>query len=389
MENAQLQRAAAAFQERYGRAPTLGARAPGRVNLIGEHTDYNGGFVLPMAIERDTILLAAPRADDEARIGSAGSPASEARFPLSADLEPGEPAWANYVRGVVAGCLGAGLAPGGFDAWIDSEIPRGGGLSSSAALEVATATLLERLSGHALDPVRKALIAQEAEHRFAGVPCGIMDQFAVTLARTGAAMLLDCRSREIQHVGFADPEVTVLIADTRVAHQLAGGEYADRRRECERAAEALGVTSLREATLEQLAASTGSLDETAYRRARHVIGENDRTTEAAECLEAGAWARAGACMSASHRSLRDDFAVSCRELDELVSIAESFGPERGVYGSRMTGGGFGGCTVTLLASSMVEEVAESLRREYAERIGHEPSLFVSRPAAGSEPLVLA
>ena len=232
----QLDRARSRFRRRFGRAPAFAAVGPGRVNLIGEHTDYNDGFVLPMAIERQTLFVADRRQDSQACVVSTGFD-GDAVFRVDPAIGPGRPAWANYVRGVVAGCLARGLAPGGFDAVVDSTVPVGAGLSSSAALEVATATLVEALSGRSLDPVDKARLCQEAEHEFAGVPCGIMDQLISSLGREGAALLIDCRGLETRLVSLSDPAVVVLIVDSNVKHEHAGGQYAQRRAQCEEAAQ--------------------------------------------------------------------------------------------------------------------------------------------------------
>jgi galactokinase len=383
----QVRVASERFALRFGRKPKFAAAAPGRVNLIGEHTDYNDGFVLPMAIERQTVVVADLAPGGAARVASTGQ-AALAQFAVNGSIAPGEPRWANYVKGVVAGCLAEGLDPGGFEALVDSTVPLGGGLSSSAALEVATATLLEALTAKRIDPVRKALLCQQAEHKFAGVPCGIMDQFIAALGKEGHAMLLDCRAHTTRMVPLADPAVSVLIANTNVKHELTGGEYAQRRSQCEQAARSLGVKSLRDASLAQLQEARGSLDALAFRRARHVIGEIARTTRAADAMVAGDWALVGELMFESHESLREDFEVSCPELDLMVTLAREFAPQRGVYGSRMTGGGFGGCTVTLLATDAVKAVSRHLHDRYKAQTGIEPLVFATRPAGGAQVLTL-
>ena len=384
----QTARAVARFEKAYARRPRHAAVAPGRVNLIREHTDYNAGFVLPMAIERQTVIVAAPRDDATIRLRS-GSVAGEARFDLAPNLGPGEPAWSNYVRGVVAGYLKLGINPGrGFDAFIDSTVPFGGGLSSSAALEVSTATLYEILAGHSIDGVEKALLCQRCEHEFAGAPTGIMDQFIAIFAQADHALLIDCRSHEHRPVPLDDPGVTVLVANTNVEHQLADGEYARRRAECETAAQALGVDALRDATMQQLREAFVDEDQLPYRRARHVISENRRTLEAVEAMTRRDWARLGELMFASHASLRDDYEVSCRELDLLVELAREHADAGDVLGARMTGGGFGGCTITLVRTDAADRVAADLHQRYESATGLEPSLFVTRPAAGARALAL-
>ena len=385
----QLNRAAEHFRRTFGRPPRYAAAAPGRVNLIGEHTDYNDGFVLPMAIDRQTVIVAdtAGEADAaEARLVSTGLP-GEARFPIAADTPTGAPSWSNYVRGVVAGAATRGLSVPGFDAVIDSTVPTGGGLSSSAALEVATATLLETLTGQTLDPKAKALLCQWAEHEYAGMPCGIMDQFISAMGRAGHALLIDCRSHETRPVPLDDPDVAVLITNTNVAHELVGGEYAERRKQCEAAAQTLGVTALRDATLEQLKSAKNSLDERTYWRARHVITENERTLNAADAMAARDWGHLGDLMTESHASLRDDFEVSCRELDLLFDLALQQ-DQQAVYGARMTGGGFGGCTVTLLRADAADAVSADMTRRYEQQTGIAPTAFITRPGAGAHVLEL-
>ena len=291
--------------------------------------------------------------------------------------------WSSYVVGVISGCASRNLRPSGFSAVIESDVPVGGGLSSSAAIEVATATLIEAMTSTTLDPVEKALLCQKAEHEYAGVPCGIMDQFASVMCRPDHLMLLDCRSRQIEHIPFSDPNVTVLIINTNVKHELSGGEYAERRSQCESAARKLGVASLRDATLSQLESCRSELSEAEYRRARHAIGEIARTIEGAAAIKANQWPQIGQLMYASHNSLRDDYEVSCPELDLLVELARSIGPSGGVIGSRMTGGGFGGCTVSLVETAKVENVARQLSQSYLAETGIQPSILTSRPARGA------
>ncbi len=383
------ERAAGQFAARFGRRPRWVVAAPGRVNLIGEHTDYNDGFVLPMAIERYVVIAADQSAGDSpnqpptANVFSVRADES-ATIPLDTPLAPQPPAWSNYVRGVIAGYLARDINPGGFDALIDSTVPLGAGLSSSAALETAVATLVEAASGKRLDAVEKALLCQQAEHDFAGVPCGIMDQFTSALGQENHLLLLDCRSREATLVPFVDPTITTLVINTHVSHELVGGEYAERRRQCNEAAAQLGVAHLRDATSVQLEAARDRIEPVCYRRARHVIGEIERTVSAARAIEQGDWREVGSLMAASHASLRDDFEVSTPELDLLVDLATSLGDEHGVVGSRMTGGGFGGCTVSLVRTEALTAVARFIREGYLRQTGTEPTLFSTRPAAGAQ-----
>jgi galactokinase len=382
--------ARATFERRYSRPPRWIVAAPGRVNLIGEHVDYNDGFVMPMAIDRYCVIAADELPGDRAALYSTATD-HEAKITLASlgatgsasdeTLVPGH--WPNYVFGVITLCVERGMRPPGFQAVIESGVPFGGGLSSSASLEVATATLIETMTGITLDPVEKALLCQRAEHEFAGVPCGIMDQFASVMCQADHLMLLDCRSQKVEHIPLVDPNITVLIVNTNEKHELSGGEYAQRRAQCESAARKLGVNALRDATISQLGSSQGQLNSVEFRRARHVVSEIARTVDAAHALEAGDWARVGQQMYSSHDSLRDDYEVSCPELDLLVDLARQLGEQRGMIGSRMTGGGFGGCTVSLVETGKADDVAQFLTQRYREETGIEPNALTSRPARGA------
>src|SRR5580658_205970 len=341
---------ASEFEKSFGRPPQWIAAAPGRVNVIGEHTDYNDGFVLPMAIERYAIM-AADAAAAPGMISVYDTHFKEsAAIDVSAPVTKGEPKWSNYIRGVLAGFQQRGVKIPALDVAFMSTVPLGGGLSSSAALEVCTATLMEAVTKK-IDPVEKALLAQTAEHEFAGVPCGIMDQFISALGHEGHLLLLDCRTRKTELVPMSDPSVELLVVNTNVKHELGSGEYAKRRAECEQAAKILGVKSLRDATADQLEQAKGKMSEVVFRRARHVIGEIERTVHAAEGIRHSNWPTVGQLMYASHQALRDDYEVSCKELDVVVDIAEEIGARGGVYGCRMTGGGFGGCCVALVKAN--------------------------------------
>uniref|UniRef100_U3J0Z1 Galactokinase n=1 Tax=Anas platyrhynchos platyrhynchos TaxID=8840 RepID=U3J0Z1_ANAPP len=376
-----------------GAAPLLAAAcraagavwAPGRVNLLGEHTDYNGGFVLPMALQLGTVLVGSPTQDGTISILTTSEAADEPRrvqFPApseSSPLSPGQPHWANYVKGVIQHYRG-GPVPG-FNAVIASDVPLGGGLSSSASLEVATYTFLQQLCPDDGDLVAKALACQKAEHTFAGMPCGIMDQFISVMGKEGHALLIDCRSLETVPVPLTDASLAVLITNSNVRHALTGSEYPTRRRQCQEAAAALGKASLRDATMAELEAARGRLGEEVYRRARHVIGEIERTVRAAQALQDRDYGTFGRLMVESHNSLRDDYDVSCPELDELVAAALEVD---GVYGSRMTGGGFGGCTVTLL----VAEAAERAQQHIQEKYSGTATFYISKPSDGAKVLPL-
>ena len=373
------------YAEVFGAPPQWVAAAPGRVNLIGEHTDYNAGFVFPLAIERYVVIAggrpSAASEEDLVRVNS--TLLGEAAEFLLSRLEPERRDWTSYVRGVMAGCLERGMAPGPLNLLVDSKVPLGGGLSSSAALEVATATLVEAVAGQTLDPVDKARLCQKAEHAYAGMPCGIMDQFSSALGAAGKLLLIDCRSETAELVPLDDPSVAVLVINSNVKHELTGSEYPERRSQCERAARLLGVAALRDVTSAQLNTAQSKLEPLLYRRARHVVGENERTLRAARALQAGEWPLVGELMYASHASLRDDYDVSCTELDVLVKLAQEVGAAGGVVGARMTGGGFGGCIVALVRSGREREIAERIGTAYRERTGVDATAFVTKPARGA------
>jgi galactokinase len=371
------------FQKCYGHSPRWIVAAPGRVNVIGEHTDYNDGFVLPMAIERYAIM-AADAATAPGKVSVYDTQFKEhATIDISVPVTKGQPKWSNYIRGVLAGFQNRGQKIPALDVAFMSTVPLGGGLSSSAALEVCTATLIEAATGREIDPIEKALLAQKAEHEFAGVPCGIMDQFVSVLGRKDHLLLLDCRTHKTELVPMNDPSVALLIVNTNAKHEHSNGEYARRRAECEQAAKILGVASLRDATFDQLERAKGRMSEVVYRRTRHVIGEIERTVHAAEGIRASNWLSVGNLMYASHASLRDDYEVSCKELDVVVEIAGNIGYKGGVYGCRMTGGGFAGCAVALVRTESVEAISQKVAADYKMKTGIEATIFVSRPAAGA------
>jgi galactokinase len=372
-----------------GLEPQWIVAAPGRVNIIGEHIDYNDGFVLPMAIDRYCVIAAASDTGERAAVYSVATndevqiqlAPTDATGAASATRKRGH--WSNYIAGVIAGFGERNIRPNGFAVVIESSVPVGGGLSSSAAIEVATATLLESMTGAVLDPVEKALLCQKAEHEYAGVPCGIMDQFASTMCRADHLMLLDCQSQQIEHIPLSDPSITVLIVNSNVKHELSGGEYAERRGQCESAARKLGVQSLREVPSNKLESQRNKLSDIEYRRAHHAVGEIERTIAAAAAVKSRNWPEVGRLMYASHDSLRDDYEVSCQELDVLVELAREIGPRGGVIGSRMTGGGFGGCTVSLVETAKKDNVAQTLARLYRTATGIEPSVITTRPSHGA------
>lgn len=386
-----LQETRDAFQQHFNRAPKWIVTAPGRVNVIGEHTDYNEGFVFPMAIERNVIICAAPVApEDRLQPGTAKIFSTAKRNPaivrLTGDLTPGPRVdWFEYVQGVIAGYLAEtpSVQAESFVAVIHANVPLGAALSSSAALEVAVGTLLEAIADANVDPVRKALICQKAEHEYAKMPCGVMDQFISAMGVKDHIMLLDCRDYSTRLVPFASPDLGILIINSRVKHQLSGSEYPERRASCFDSAKILGVKSLRDLTMEQLETGKERLTELQYRRCRHVVSEIKRTTDAVAALEQKNYERFGQLMFESHVSMRDDFEISCPELDVLVEAAKKIGLDGGVYGSRMTGGGFGGCTVSLIKTPDVESIINTIRAEYQAATGIDADFFVTRPASGA------
>ncbi|MCF7669413.1 MAG: galactokinase [Verrucomicrobia bacterium] len=371
------------FSRLFGGEPEWFVAAPGRVNLIGEHVDYNDGFVLPMAIEQSVVIAAGPAENESATFHSVAADES-IKIDLAAQLRPAAPAWSNYIRGVIAGFNHAADEVPGLNAVIHGNIPLGGGLSSSAALELATCHTLETAAGHELNQLDRIRRCQKAEHDFAGVPCGIMDQFIVERAVKEHALLLDCKSLEARDVAFNDSDVIILITNSGVAHELGKGEYAVRREQCVNAARILGVDSLRQAEINML--DHNKLPTAEFKRARHVITEIQRTLDFAATIENKDWQEAGRLMYKSHYSLRDDYEVSCAELDLLVDIAESLGEENGVFGSRMTGGGFGGCTVTLVKAESREKVINAIKEEYKKNTHITPMVFASRPSQGARKL---
>jgi len=375
------------YRTTFAAAPTHAAVAPGRVNLIGEHTDYNGGFVLPMAIDRHTVVVGAVAEPPGAVVSS--SEAEPAPLMVDGRFAAGDPPWANYVRGVFAGFMERGIVPPSVNMAIVSNVPIGGGLSSSAALEVAVATMLEAMTGHTLDPLDKALLCQWAENNIAGAPCGLMDQYTVVHGRAGQLVLLDCEALAAELVPLDASAATVLVADTRVKHAVGGGEYGARRKQCEEAAAALGRKLLRGASRQDLEGIRGSLPDVVYRRARHVITEIDRTQAAAEALKRGDLTEVGRLMAESHVSMRDDFEISCQEVEAMVAAFGEVGADGGVYGARLTGGGFGGCVVALVAPQMADAIASDVSTLYQNATGIEPNIFATPPADGARAVPIA
>ena len=302
---------------------------------------------------------------------------------INEPLEPSIRDWSMYPLGVLAAFQERDIPIPPFDAVIQSTIPMGSGLSSSAALEVAMATLLESLTGTDLDPTDKALLCQQAEHRFAGVPCGIMDQFSSVFGMPDEMMLIDCVSQQIDTIPFDSDHLAILITNSNTHHELSDGQYKERRTQCASALSKLQRSAWRDVKMEHLESGRSALSDTEFRRARHVIDDIDRTRQAADLLRQGRWDDVGPLLYASHDSLRNDYEVSCDELDVLIDIAKNTGRSGGVLGSKMTGAGFGGCIVTLAQKEKVGAIAQSIHTEYEARTGIKPFSFTSRPARGA------
>jgi len=369
------------FAARFGGEPAAIARAPGRVNLIGEHTDYSEGFCLPCAIDRETLVAWRPRDDGLVTTLACDQGGQVDRFNLADPIVPvSSHAWANYVRGTLAAMQADGIVLKGADLAIAGNVPLGAGLSSSAALETAVATALEQRLGVALEAGRKARFGQRAEHEFAGCQCGIMDQLTSAAGRAGHALLLDCRTLATQPIPLPG-DVAVLVLHSRVQRGLVDSEYNLRREQCVQAAAALGLTMLRDADEAALQRLSGRVPELVWRRARHVVTENGRTLRAAEALRAGDLRGAGTLMRESHVSMRDDFDIVPPAVDELARLVN--GVLAGEGGARMTGGGFGGCVVALARTGAVEAVREAVLRDYRAPSGEPALIWTCRASDGA------
>ena len=353
----------------------LAFRAPGRANLIGEHTDYNDGFVLPVALDLATWVCGRP-ADGVLRLDSLDRP-DAVEVDLASGAGPDE-GWGRYVTGVVRALRDAGVAMRGFAGVLASDLPLGGGLSSSAALELAVA---RAVLAEELPPAELARICQRAENHYVGMQCGIMDQLASAAGRAGHALLIDCRSLAVRPVPFPSA-LRVLLLDSAVQRELGDSAYNQRRAQCEQAAEALGVATLRDADRALLERHRDRLDPVVYRRARHVVTEDARVVEAARALEAGAVAELGPLFAAAHRSMAEDYEASTPELDLLVELAAA---TPGVAAARLTGAGFGGCTVNLVEAGRAEQAAAGILERYHAATGHQGRAWVCTPADGAGP----
>jgi galactokinase len=372
------------FRRAFGAAASRVFSAPGRVNLIGEHTDYNDGFVLPFAIQHRTYIAACPRADRTLRVYAADL--DQWRVADLSHEGARSRSWFDYVEGTARSLEALGTRVGGADVLVTSDIPRGAGLSSSAALEIATGFALARLVDRSEpDRLQIALAGQRAEHEWVGTKCGLMDQYIAAFAKPDNAILLDCRTLQGSHVPLALGTAAIVVLDSQVKHDLATSAYNERRAQCEQgvrqiASEHPNVRALRDVSPELLAQYERRFDPTLYRRCRHVVGENVRTLRAVDAFEQGNLKVAGALMLESHASLRDDYEVSCAALDFLV---DEMRDRQGVYGARMTGGGFGGCVIALVASEAVGPLVRRVSAEYQERFGVAPQGFVTRASEGA------
>jgi len=367
----------AAFQQRFGSAPACLVRAPGRVNLIGEHTDYNDGFVLPMAIDQAVWIALRPRPDRRVRLDSLDYP-EPAEFELDR-LEKGPDGWAEYVKGMAWALQSAGHSLSGWEGVVSGDVPRGSGLSSSAAVELACGRAFAAVSGLEWDPAGMARLAQQAENRWVGVNCGIMDQMVSAAARAGHALFLDCRSLVYQHIPLP-AGVAVVILDTSTRRGLVDSAYNERRAQCEAAARFFGVPALRDVDPETFQARAAGLDEITRRRARHIVSENARVLQAVQAMRAGDAVTLGQCLDASHASLRDDFEVSNAALDAIVTIARG---QPGCLGARMTGAGFGGCAIALVQSRAAAGFPDAVAADYQRQTGLTPVISLSRPCDGA------
>ena len=368
------------FETHYGEAPALIAHAPGRVNIIGEHTDYNEGFVFPAAINFGTWVAATKRADNDIVVTAMDYENQQNQFSLSDINYDEEQGWANYVRGVVKVLKEAIPDFGGANLLVTGNVPQGAGLSSSASFEVAILKALSALYELPLDGVQAALLGQKAENTFVGCSCGIMDQLISAMRNEGMAMLLDCQSLAIEHSPLPDSHQIVII-NSNVKRGLVDSEYNLRRQQCEQGASLLGVSSLREATMEMLEGAKAHMPEVVYRRAKHIVTENARTLAASQALKAGDIETVSEAMAQSHISMRDDFEITVRPIDYLVEIiGEVLGKSGGV---RMTGGGFGGCVVALVPTDKVEAVKQVVADKYSDETGYSADIYVCTATQGA------
>ncbi len=372
------QRVIEAFEAEFGSRPRYLVRAPGRVNLIGEHTDYNDGFVLPMAINRSVWIALQPRPDVTVRVHSLEFESSQ-EFDLVA-FSPGGLHWSEYIKGMAWSLQQAGYTLRGWQGVMGGDIPIGAGLSSSAALELATARAFAAVSNIAWQPKEMALLGQKAENQWVGVNCGIMDQMISAAGHKNHALLIDCRSLATKFVPLPS-QTNIVVLDTTTRRGLVDSAYNERRFQCEEAAAFFGVKALRDVSLQKFEAGAARLDSTTCRRARHVVTENQRTLAAVESMGQDDAHSLGQLMNASHTSLRDDFEVSSKELNLMVDLAQS---QDGCYGARMTGAGFGGCAVALVESGTVDTFTTAVAQGYQEQTQLDPGIYICQATDGAE-----
>ena len=376
-----IEKTRSAFAAAFSAQAALTVQAPGRVNLIGEHTDYNDGFVLPCAIDYHTAISGSSRSDRRVRVISVDYGNEQDEFDLDAPIEAlSDRLWANYVRGVVKHLLEAGYTLGGADMVISGNVPQGAGLSSSASLEVSVGQFFKSLNKLEISPTEIALIGQRAENRFVGCNCGIMDQLISAQGEADHALLIDCRSLVTQSVEMPR-DIVVVIINSNVQRGLVGSEYNTRRRQCEEAARFFGVKALRDVDLSTFDARPPGLDPVTARRARHIITDSQRAIDLSAALETSDLTRIGALMAQSHASMRDDFEITHPAVDALVDIVKSVLGNAG--GVRMTGGGFGGCVVALMPDEFVPRVRAAVAEEYPAASGLNASIYVCHASAGA------
>ena len=366
-----------AFNLQFGTYPKFVVRAPGRVNLIGEHTDYNDGFVFPMAIDRAVWIALKPSDSQIVSVHSLDF-AESIRFNLDS-IEHTDKKWGEYIKGVAWSLMQNGYPLRGWEGFVSGDVPLGAGLSSSAALELATARAFSAVSGFPWNPSQMAQICQAAENQWVGVNCGIMDQLISAVGIKDHAVLIDCRSLEFQPFPLP-PDTTIVVLDTSTRRGLVGSAYNERRQQCETAADFFGVGALRDVTLQKFEQNAGGLDPVVQRRARHIITENIRTVNASEAMKAGNPQVLGELMNQSHESLKNDFEVSSAALNDIVDSARK---QPGCYGARMTGAGFGGCAIALVQTSVVEEFTQSVCSDYHQTTGLTPIIYLCQASDGA------
>ncbi len=370
-----------AFEEVLGYKASHLIQAPGRVNLIGEHTDYNDGFVLPCAINYQTVVAASPRSDSKVKVVAVDYGNAVDEFDLTQPIEFIEnKMWANYIRGVVKYLMERGYSFNGADIAVSGNVPQGAGLSSSAALEVVIGQTFKELYSLPISQAEIALNGQQAENQFVGCNCGIMDQLISAEGKANSALLIDCRSLETKAVSMPE-EMSVVIINSNKQRGLVDSEYNTRRQQCEEAAKIFGVKALRDVSIEMFNDKIEQLDPVVAKRARHVITENERTLQAADALSAGDLKRMGELMEQSHASMRDDFEITVKEIDALVDIVKDVIGEQG--GVRMTGGGFGGCIVALVPPSLVDDIEKAVEERYPQQSGLTATFYVCQAKAGA------